>query len=149
AACTCRWRRATSRRGSRSRRCTTSNVSCRCSPTPNTPTPPRRAWRSCRGCRRARTARSPDLTCLLCLLVPTRSVGTRGRGGLKSLRDRVDLLGVEHLIVALEQPRHRRLVDFHLHVADADGAVADHAVALGALVADLRPLDAQRRHRVE
>ncbi len=49
------------------------------------------------------------------------------------LADLQHLLGVQHLVVGLEQPADGGLVDLHLRAADADGAVAELAVALAAL----------------
>src|SRR5260370_24076609 len=70
------------------------------------------------------------------------SLGQRGCQGIHFFR-------VHDLIVALKEPSDGRLVNFHLCVADADGAVADNAVALLRLVRDLAAFDAGRWHGVQ
>src|SRR6516225_5881356 len=65
------------------------------------------------------------------------------------LRQGINLLGVEELVVALEKAGNGRPVDLHLRVADAHGAVAYHAVALGALVGYLDALDTRGRHGIQ
>ena len=60
----------------------------------------------------------------------------------------IDLLRVHDLIIALEQPGDRRLVDLHFGIADLEGAITDNSVALGSLVKGLNSFDAERRHRV-
>jgi hypothetical protein len=56
---------------------------------------------------------------------PNQRVGKR-----HPLRDHVNLLRIEHLIVALEQLRDARSIQFQFELAKADRAVYDFAVAL-------------------
>ena len=82
--------------------------------------------------------------------------GMRARGGAatrpftqKLAGDVGDRLGVEHGVVALEQPGDARLVDLHLQAADAERAERRDAVARRAVVGHLDALDAERRDGVE
>src|SRR5262245_24453433 len=65
------------------------------------------------------------------------------------LREGVNLLGVEDLLVALEQAGDGGAVNLHLRPADTDGSVGNDVIALHPCVGKLDPLDAQWRHRVE
>ena len=64
--------------------------------------------------------------------VGLRRGSRHGFGAASIARDLGDRFGVEHRVVALEQPRDARLVDLHLQAADAERAEHDDAVALGA-----------------
>src|SRR6185437_7257990 len=58
-------------------------------------------------------------------------------------------LGIEHLIVALEETRDAGLVDLHLEPADADGAEGRDAILLLAVIGDVDASDAQRGDGVD
>src|SRR5206468_2352093 len=75
---------------------------------------------------------------LLCASVSLWLVSSSERPG-----EAVDLLGVEHLVVALEQAGDGRPVDLHLGAAHAEGAVTEDALVLGAAVEHPDALDAQ------
>src|SRR5262249_29570178 len=68
---------------------------------------------------------------------------------LNSLRDFVHFFRIQDLVIALEKLRYRGLVNFHLRVANADGAVTDDAVVLLGFVHDLDAFDAGGRHGIE
>jgi photosystem II stability/assembly factor-like uncharacterized protein len=83
-------------------------------------------------------------------------VGGEGVGGEESSvalsngsRECIDLFRVHDLIIALEQPGERRFVNFHLAIADADGAIADNPFAFYSLVRDLNAFDAGGWDRVQ
>src|SRR5688500_6503106 len=86
----------------------------------------------------SRKTRPPSSPQRSMLTVPGSIPTTRGmrsaarRGDLAG--DVVDRLGVEHQVVAREQPRDAGLVQLHLEIADADGAEDAHAVALRPVV---------------
>jgi hypothetical protein len=61
----------------------------------------------------------------------------------------INLFRVHDLIIALEQPGDRRFVNFHLGVADADGAITDDPVAFSTLVHRINPFDAERWNSVQ
>src|SRR5262249_20624868 len=73
----------------------------------------------------------------------------RRDAALKPEGDLINLLGIEHLIVALEQAGDGGLVDLHLGLTDADGAVAQNTVALSGLVHHLDAFDSQGRHGIQ
>src|SRR6476646_1542884 len=86
------------------------------------------------------------------LTVPGSMPTTRGiasKDESQAARDLGDRFRVEDEIVALEEARDARLVNFHLQSADAERAEGGDAVAVGAVVGDLDPFDAERRHGVD
>ena len=65
------------------------------------------------------------------------------------LADAINLFGIEHQIIRREQLSDRSLVDLHLGRANADGAVADLAVALLGSVGYLDASQPHRRNRAQ